>query len=92
MITFWLRRRGLPYFLALIPGILMLILPAIAMSLNLRDFADNKSWLLFGFGFTTVIIEIWMIVEAISVWKKSNGILEVDDLPEAAENGGGRSC
>ena len=43
MITFWLRRRGLPYSLALIPGILMLILPAIAMSLNLRDFADNNS-------------------------------------------------
>jgi carbon starvation protein len=92
VITFWLRRRGLPYFLALIPGILMLILPAIAMSLNLRDFANNNSWLLFGFGFTTVIIEIWMIVEAISVWKKSKGILEVDDVPEAAENGGGRSC
>jgi hypothetical protein len=33
-----------------------------------------------------------MIVEAISVWKKSKGILEVDDVPEAAENGGGRSC
>jgi hypothetical protein len=26
-----------------------------------------------------------MIVEAISVWKKSKGILEVDDVPEAAE-------
>jgi hypothetical protein len=47
------------------------------MSLNLRDFADKNSWLLFGFGFTTIIIEVWMIVEAISVWKKSKGILEI---------------
>ncbi|MDA7610922.1 carbon starvation protein A [bacterium] len=93
VITFWLRRRGLPYSLALIPGILMLVLPAIAMSLNLRDFADNNSWLLFGFGFTTIIIEVWMIVEALSVWKKSKGILEIrEDIPKAAENRGGRSC
>ena len=93
VITFWLRRRGLPYFLALIPGILMLILPAIAMSLNLRDFADKNSWLLFGFGFTTIIIEVWMIVEAISVWKKSKGILEIEEnRPEATKNEGGRSC
>jgi carbon starvation protein len=93
VITFWLRRRGLPYFLALIPGILMLILPAIAMSLNLRDFADKNSWLLFGFGFTTIIIEVWMIVEAISVWKKSKGILEIEEnRPEATGDEGGRSC
>jgi hypothetical protein len=71
----------------------MLVLPAIAMSLNLRDFADNNSWLLFGFGFTTIIIEVWMIVEALSVWKKSKGILEIrEDIPKAAENRGGRSC
>lgn len=93
VITFWLRRRGLPYYLALIPGILMLILPAIAMSLNLRDFADNNSWLLFGFGFTTIIIEVWMIVEAISVWKKSKGIFEPEnDIPMAVDDEGGRSC
>ncbi|MDA7890941.1 carbon starvation protein A [bacterium] len=92
VITFWLRRRGLPYFLALIPGILMLILPAIAMSMNLRDFADNHSWLLFGFGFSTIIIEVWMIAEAISVWKKSKGILEPGTtLPQSSDEGG-RSC
>jgi hypothetical protein len=63
------------------------------MSLNLRDFADNNSWLLFGFGFTTIIIEFWMIVEAISVWKKSKGILELkEDGPKEVGNGGGRSC
>jgi carbon starvation protein len=93
VITFWLRRRGLPYFLALIPGVLMLVLPAIAMSMNLRDFADNHSWLLFGFGFTTIIIEVWMIAEAISVWKKSKGVLEFENpTGQPSDDEGGRSC
>ena len=70
VITFWLRRRGLPVAFALAPGILMLILPAIAMSLNLRDFAQNHNWLLFCFGFITLLIEVWMIAEAASMWKK----------------------
>lgn len=71
VITFWLRRRGLPMAFALAPGILMLILPAIAMSLNLRDFAQNHNWLLFSFGFITLLIEVWMIAEAASMWHKS---------------------
>jgi hypothetical protein len=34
-----------------------------------------------------------MIVEAISVWKKSKGILELkEDGPKEVGNGGGRSC
>jgi carbon starvation protein len=70
VITFWLRRRGLPIAFALVPGILMLILPAIAMSLNLRDFAQNHNWLLFSFGFFTLLIEVWMIAEATAVWKR----------------------
>lgn len=92
VITFWLRRRGLPFALALIPGVVMLILPAIAMSMNLRDFADNHSWLLFSFGFATLLIEAWMIIEAISVWKKTKGILEEAPAVETIDSEGGRSC
>jgi hypothetical protein len=34
-----------------------------------------------------------MIVEAISVWKKSKGILELkEDGPKEVRNGGGISC
>ncbi|YCM44276.1 carbon starvation protein A [Verrucomicrobiaceae bacterium 227] len=92
VITFWLRRRGLPFALALIPGIVMLILPAIAMSMNLRSFATSHNWLLFSFGFVTLLIEAWMIIEAISVWNKTKGVLE--EAPEVPSNDpdGGRSC
>ncbi len=92
VITFWLRRRGLPFAFTIIPGILMLVLPAIAMSVNLRNFAEAGNWLLFVFGFATILIEIWMIAEALSVWKKSKGILEDSALAPASDTDGGRSC
>lgn len=76
VITFWLRRRGLPLWMTGIPAIVMLILPALAMASNLRNFATKENWLLFGIGFATILLEIWMIAEAISVWKKSKGLLE----------------
>ena len=92
VITFWLRRRGLPLWMTGIPAIVMLILPALAMASNLRNFATKENWLLFGIGFATILLEIWMIVEAISVWKKSKRILEAPPLVPEADNEGGRSC
>lgn len=74
VITFWLRRRGLPVIVSLAPGILMLILPAIAMSLNLRNFAQGHNWLLFSFGFFTLLIEFWMVVEALAVWRRRSAL------------------
>ncbi|MCH1510869.1 MAG: carbon starvation protein A [Akkermansiaceae bacterium] len=92
VITFWLRRRGLPLWMTGIPAIVMLILPALAMSSNLRNFAAKENWLLFGVGFATILLEIWMIAEAISVWKKSKGLLEDATQIRGSSNEGGRSC
>lgn len=92
VITFWLRRRGLPLWMTGIPAIVMLILPALAMASNLRNFATKENWLLFGIGFATILLEIWMIAEAISVWKKSKGLLEDPTQIRGSSNEGGRSC
>ena len=92
VVTFWLRRRGLPLWMTGIPAIVMLLLPALAMASNLRIFADKENWLLFGIGFATIILEIWMIAEAVSIWKKSKGVLEEVPAIPTAENEGGRSC
>jgi carbon starvation protein len=92
VITFWLRRRGLPIALTLIPGIIMLVLPAIAMTLNLRSYAGENNWLLFGLGFATLLLEIWMIVEATTVWKKIKGVIEPEEQDPTADTEAGRSC
>ncbi|MGC6466846.1 MAG: carbon starvation protein A [Akkermansiaceae bacterium] len=92
VITFWLRRRELPFIFAIVPGILMLALPAIAMAENLRLFSASDNWLLFSFGFATLLIEAWMIVEALMIWKKSAGILEGSSGTSTGNDEGGRSC
>ena len=93
VIIFWLRRRNLTYRFAIIPGIVMLGLPALAMAENLRAFSGEKNWLLFCFGFATLLIEIWVILEALMVWKKSAGVLEsTEGSQESHPNEKGRSC
>ena len=52
----------------------MLILPAIAMALSLRNFAQGQNWFLFSFGFFTLLIEFWMVVEALAVWRRRSAL------------------
>lgn len=92
VITFWLRRRGLPNIITIIPGILMLLLPLIAMTHNLRTFSEKGNWLLFTFGFITILLELWMIIEASYVWKKVKGVIEPEATVPQNDREGGRSC
>ncbi|MDA7629569.1 carbon starvation protein A [Akkermansiaceae bacterium] len=92
VITFWLRRRGLPIIITLLPAALMLVLPAVAMTMNLRSYADSNNWLLFGLGFATLLLEIWMIVEASIVWKKIKGVIEPEAEAATTDTEAGRSC
>ncbi len=92
VITFWLRRRRLSRLITIIPGALMLLLPAIAMAMNLRNFAQDSQWLLFGIGFATILLEIWMILEAASVWKSVKGVLEEEPSDISTQSEAGRSC
>lgn len=88
VIAFWMWRRGLPVWFVVVPMIFMLFLPAVAMSLNL--FGENGyltrsietgNWTLSAFGFATMALEIWMIVEAIVAWPKAKGELETQLTP-----------
>ena len=99
VILFWMRRRKISLWFILIPAIFMLLLPGMAMSIELfKDggWIDKKNYLLVTFGIATLTLELWMIIEAIIAWPKVIGLLE-EPLPEIiinsdAENEGGRSC
>ena len=77
----------------------MLLLPALAMSIELfkeNGWIDKKNYLLATFGFSTLLLEFWMIIEALLAWPKVKGLLE-NPLPEINPSGrsgteGGRSC
>lgn len=83
VITFYLWRRKKPIWFILFPMVFMLIMPMWAMIMNLF-FQGDKSWiggpnpniLLASIGIITILLEIWMIIEAIKLMPKAKGILE----------------
>jgi carbon starvation protein len=62
----------------------MLLLPAWAMIYQLfhRALGSNQSWIARGdwmlafFGIATLLVEIWMIIEAVRIWPKVKGVME----------------
>jgi len=58
----------------------MLIMPAWAMLLYLPDWihADTRNWTLIFIAIATLVLEAWMILEAILLFPKVRGLLEAD--------------
>ena len=77
VIVFYLRRRNKPIWFAILPMIVMLIMPAWAMLHQM--FNPQTGWiftgkyLLFGFGVAVQVLQVWMIVEGIIAWRYARG-------------------
>jgi carbon starvation protein len=79
VITFWMWRRNLPIFFVAIPTVFMLLLPGLAMGVELfkpNGWLALGQWHLVFIGLATVALEVWMIVEALIAWPKAKGVLE----------------
>ena len=98
VIAFYLWRRSKPVWFIILPMIFMLIMPVWAMVVQMfigsEDFPawikqDNPNEFLIFIGFATIVLEIWMIIEAIMLWPAAKGILEQspDQLPAAPSKG-----
>lgn len=90
MVTaFYLWRRNKPIWFIALPMIGMLVFPALAMYWNLFSehgyLAENKV-LLSVLGIGVLILQAWMLFEAIVMWPKVKGVLEesLPPLPSAA--------
>lgn len=78
VIIFWMRHQRLPVWFVVIPAGLMLVLPAWAMAhqIFVESIGSNQSWigqerwLLVGIGTISLILEIWMIAEAVVAWRR----------------------
>jgi carbon starvation protein len=78
VILFWMKRKNLPIWFVAIPTVFMLIIPAWAMLYQVfvaaigseLSWIEQGQWLLVGMGLATIVLEIWMIWEAILGWKK----------------------
>lgn len=85
MVTvFYLWRRNKPVLFALIPMLIMLVMPAWAMLWNMFNpqtgWWTTGSFLLFGFGVAIMAMQIWMVVEGILLWPRAKGVME-EPLP-----------
>ncbi len=78
VILFWMKRRNLPIWFVAIPTVFMLIIPAWAMLYQVfiaaigsnKSWIDQGQWLLVAMGLATILLEIWMIWEAIKGWTR----------------------
>ncbi len=78
VILFWMKRKELPIWFIVIPTVFMLIIPAWTMFYQIflqaigsdQSWIQQGQWLLVSIGLATIIIEAWMIWEAIQGWKR----------------------
>ncbi|MEM7625435.1 MAG: carbon starvation protein A [Planctomycetota bacterium] len=95
VITFWLWRRGKPIWFVVLPLVFMLLMPAWAMLHQLFVqgvgmetswlAAAQKNWMLLVIAAATLLLEGWMIVEALLLFPKVRGLAEAEaELPVAA--------
>ncbi len=78
MVTaFYLWRRNLPIWFIVGPMLLMLVLPAWAMSYNVfYVWLPAENWILVTFGTAILALQAWMVVEGILVAQRARGVLE----------------
>ena len=94
VIGFYLWRRNKPVWFLALPMLFMLIMPAWAMGWQLFVGSDNHpawitadkpNYILIVIAIATLILEAWMVIEALLLWPRVKGVLE--QTLEGAERG-----
>ncbi len=84
--SFYLWRRSKPVAIVILPGIAMLLIPGWAMTYSLvNDWIPKRNWILIGFGSVILLLQTWMVIEAILVWRRARGVLEPQLEPLTAQ-------
>ncbi len=83
VIAFYLLRRNKPVWFVILPGVFMLVMPMWAMLLKVfsgegaeKGWLASGNWLLLGIAVATMVLEVWMIVEAVLLLPRVRGVLE----------------
>ena len=78
--VFYLWRRNKPIWFAVPPMIIMMIMPAWALLWQMFNgetgWWPKENYLLFAIGAATMVLQIWMVIEAILLWPRAKGVLE----------------
>jgi len=92
VVFFYLWRRGKPIWFISLPMLFMLIMPMWAMCAQLfvgeNSWIHKGNWLVVGIGLATILLEIWMIIEAWLLLPRVRGVLEENALDVASAQPG----
>ena len=83
VIAFHLWRRSIPIWFLIIPMIFMLIMPMWAMASQVfgaGSWLQEGKYLLSSIGIATMVLEIWMIIEAWKLFPRVKGQIEENSL------------
>ncbi len=80
VVTVWLVKLKKPSYFTSIPMIFILFMTSWAMLINLKNFYASASWLLFTLSLLMVLLEIWVILEAIGAFNKAKAMPETEDI------------
>ena len=78
VIIFWMYRQRMSLWFILLPALFMLVLPAWAMGYQIfgqaigstQSWIAQERWLLVGIGSASLLLEAWMVIEAIAAWRR----------------------
>lgn len=97
MVTvFYLWRRSKPVLFAVLPMLMMLLMPTLALLWQMRIWLESQEYLLLAFGGLILSLQVWMVIEAALLWPKVKGELEpqlppLPARPQLAASGGTQS-
>ncbi|TWU21663.1 Inner membrane protein YjiY [Novipirellula galeiformis] len=75
--VFYLARRSKPFAFVAIPMVIMLVMPAWAMTYDLvYNWVPQQKWTLILFGFGILGLQAWMVLEGLLMWQRCRGVLE----------------
>lgn len=102
VVMFYLVRRGRSIVFAIIPALMMTIIPAYALFWNMFHeggwlnpvAGKDPNYLLAGFGFAILGLQAWMVVESLILFPRVKGVLEesLPPLKPATETSAGPGC
>ena len=75
VISIWLKQRGKNYWITLGPALFLAVVTSVAMAVNLTSFVDAENWLLLGISAILIVLEVWIVLEGIAVFRKKVGDL-----------------
>lgn len=82
VVSFWLRRRGLPAAVAALPMVFMLVVPAWALWVDIGRWMNGGTWVLVAVAGLMLALACWMVAEGIALWGRVKGLDAETVVPE----------